>query len=576
MRFPYSTFVAPLLFAVMCCAQRTPSSTSATNADRLFRDASAAYSTGRFAEAEAKFRQLVRAAPDVPVAHAALGAVLLQRGNASAAIVELATAHRMAPADADTTLKLALAQQATGQNVEAVTSFREAVAGKAALSAEQVRVFAIALGDSGDLSGAQQMLEQGVQGEAPSPLLLDTLATVQAQRGDFSAAEQRLEQALTLEPGLASAHAHLGSVLLALHQPAPAASELTKAVDLGDRSPLAASQLGRALITLNKPADAVTALEANLKVNATATDVLYTLALAKQAGGDTAGALPLFQRAVATMPNNAEVHTNYGLALVQSGNAAAGLQQYRLALAGGDSALLRQNMGVAYLQGNDVDHALEQFRAGLTLQPDDVQLHYNLGLALKLKDDGAGATAELEHAAALDPQLPDPPYTLGVLKMQQGDFAGAAAQLSRAVALQPANGEAWALLGSVDRQAGNGEKAEDALRHAIAAEPAAPGPHITLAALLAERGDREGAAAERKIAADLSRAAVSAQRGDFALRSGRALLQQGKAAEALVQLQTAVSAMPQSPEAHRALAEALQQTGRSAEAAAERKAATLP
>ena len=150
-------------------------------------------------------------------------------------------------------------------------------------------------------------------------------------------------------------------------------------------------------------------------------DVLYTLALAKQAQGDVAGALPLFQRAAAAMPHNAEALTNYGLALVQNGEAAAGLRMYEQALAaGGDGPLLRQNMGVAYLQANDVEHAIQQFRTGLATAPEDVQLHYNLGLALKLRDDVSGATAELERAAALDPRLPDPPYTLGVLEMQQG------------------------------------------------------------------------------------------------------------------------------------------------------------
>jgi Tfp pilus assembly protein PilF len=57
------------------------------------------------------------------------------------------------------------------------------------------------------------------------------------------------------------------------------------------------------------------------------------------------------------------------------------------------------------------------------------------------------------------------------------------------------------------------------------------------------------------------------------LDSGKTLLARGQVAEALVQLQTAVSADPSLPEAHLALAEALARQGRNSEALAERQKA---
>jgi protein O-GlcNAc transferase len=106
--------------------------------------------------------------------------------------------------------------------------------------------------------------------------------------------------------------------------------------------------------------------------------------------------------------------------------------------------------------------------------------------------------------------------------------------------------------------------------------PNQPSSHVTLAAVLSEQGDRPAAAAERKIAADLSRAAVSHQRAQFALDSGRALLKQGKVQDALTQLQTAVEAEPTLAAAHLALAEALQRAGQTVPASLERdRAAAL-
>ena len=157
--------------------------------------------------------------------------------------------------------------------------------------------------------------------------------------------------------------------------------------------------------------------------------------------------------------------------------------------------------------------------------------------------------------------------------MQMGRFAEAQSELERATALRPANGEGWAILGSVYKETGDLAKATDALRRAIELMPNQPSPHIGLAAILSQQGDRAGALAERKKAAELSRIAVSRQRANFALDTGRALLKKGQVAEAVAQLQSAVEADPTYGEAHSALADALERQGRSADAAVERQKA---
>ena len=66
---------------------------------------------------------------------------------------------------------------------------------------------------------------------------------------------------------------------------------------------------------------------------------------------------------------------------------------------------------------------------------------------------------------------------------------------------------------------------------------------------------------------------MNRQRANFALDSGKALLKEGKVADALVQLQAAVEADPNYGEAHSTLADAFDRQGRSAEAALERQKA---
>jgi tetratricopeptide (TPR) repeat protein len=216
---------------------------------------------------------------------------------------------------------------------------------------------------------------------------------------------------------------------------------------------------------------------------------------------------------------------------------------------------------------------MEQFRAGLALEPENAHLHYDLGLALKLKDNLTAAIPEFERAAQLDTSLPDPAYTLGVIYMQQGRFPDAATQLRHAVALQPGNGDAWALLGSVLRESNDSAGAMEALKHAIAIDPNQPSLHVQIAALEAQAGQKEEAAAERKTAAELSRAVVSRQRASFSLKSGRALLAEDKLDDAIVQLNNAIQADPTAAEPHQLLAEVYARKGNSADAALERQRA---
>jgi Flp pilus assembly protein TadD len=160
--------------------------------------------------------------------------------------------------------------------------------------------------------------------------------------------------------------------------------------------------------------------------------------------------------------------------------------------------------------------------------------------------------------------------------MQAGRFTDAEGQLRHMLELRPQHGDAWAVLGSVYKQDNKLPEAADALRHAIALLPNQPGPHITLAGVLAEQGQKTEAAAERKQAGELTRVAVNRQRATFATNTGNMLLAKGQVADAIDRYQEAVTSDPGYADAHTGLATALERQGRTAQAAAERaKAAAL-
>ena len=146
-------------------------------------------------------------------------------------------------------------------------------------------------------------------------------------------------------------------------------------------------------------------------------------------------------------------------------------------------------------------------------------------------------------------------------------------QLKAALLLRPGNGDGWAIYGSVLKQLEKRDDAEAALRQAIALLPNQPGPHITLAAVLAEEGKRQEAADERKLAAGLSRTAVNRQRATFSTNAGNQLLQRGQIADAVSQYLDAIAADPGYAEAHAQLSVAYARQGRTDDAAVERKKA---
>ncbi|ADW71063.1 Tetratricopeptide TPR_1 repeat-containing protein (plasmid) [Granulicella tundricola MP5ACTX9] len=531
--------------------------------------------------AAAAFVRATQLVPTLEPPQAALGSILLAQGDLPAAARTLARAHTLDPNDLATTLNLARTLTAQADYPTALPLFHQALTSPnpPALSPEESLAYATTLSATGNPTEAQSQLTQALTATPDSALLHDALGVLLVQSRHLPEAVPHFERATQLDPAYTQAQLHLGTTLLLLGQPDQAIPPLRKAATQAPTSFDAHLQLGRALSAARQDQPALTELHraAELRTPATPPAAIYDLALALEASGDSASSLPLFAASAHAL-GSSEALINYALARVQTGDAIGALPLYAKAVTlGPDSATLREDYGVAYLQQSDLDHAITQFRAGLALDPQSPHLHYDLGLAFKLKDDLPASITELQLASTLDPTLPDPAYTLGVIYMQQGRYPDAIAQLRRATTLQPTNGDAWALLGGVlkdsDDTPAGAQQAIEALRHASALQPDQPSLHIQIAALLIRTNQPEQAAAERKTAAELSRAAVAQQRASFSLRSGRTLLAQGKLPEAIVQLNAAIAADPKAPEPHTLLAEALTRQGKPAEAAIERQRA---
>jgi len=102
-----------------------------------------------------------------------------------------------------------------------------------------------------------------------------------------------------------------------------------------------------------------------------------------------------------------------------------------------------------YLDAQQYDDAVAEYRESLRLNGDSAPTHYNLAFALSARGRRDEAIDELKAAIAIDPAYAQAHNNLGALLQVGGKTAEARAEYERAIALRPDNVEARANLGQL-------------------------------------------------------------------------------------------------------------------------------
>ena len=561
-------------------------------------------------------KQAVKLAPTSAEVHNWMGAFLMGRGNLPDAITELRKAVSLDPryARAHTNLGSALAK--SGDLAAAVAEFRKTLA-LDPNSWEAHLNLALALRENGDAASALAHLRRVVQAQPKNPTIQCELGQTLRQNGDLAASVAAFDRALELEPEMREAYYVLGFTLKQQATIARKSAPQSLAVSPSYREAQQALAKGDA-------SGAKEQLEEALKADDNDADSHILLGYILGQGGDFSSALRHLQRAVALRPESADVHYNYGAALWYSGakdkaipqlkesvrlDPSAGASYSLLGLAQrdqGDLAGARLSLeraialsptaaanfidlGILFLRQNQLDHALAQFRAGLSAASADPAPDWDDAIA-GLRD----VVTKMRRADVHD--------VLGLLLGRKGASSDEVlAEFREALKLQPKNAEAHNNIGLVLAQTGEDEKAVGEFREAIALKPEYADAHANLGAALM-LSDVEQAIAELEKAISLDPTLVTAQFNlaeaygnspshgtakqieqlrkmiamipDFArahLALGKALLHDGKGSEAVVELRDAARLDPGSGEAHYQLGLALARTGQQEEAAAEVK-----
>jgi len=230
-------------------------------------------------------------------------------------------------------------------------------------------------------------------------------------------------------------------------------------------------------------------------------------------------ALDAFTRAAQLLANDAEVHSNLGLAQQRAGRAAAASSSCRRALAINPHYVAAHvNLGHALADLGQLDDAVASYRRAIELKADHAEACLHLGNVLLRLGRLAEAADSYQRACEIPPANALSHYNLGVVLRELGRLDEAAASYRRAIAIKSDSAAAHANLALVLRQLGEGEEAARCCRKTLELDPNNAVALMALAELDADRGDFVQAESLLKRAISLDPASAVAWAGLVRIR----------------------------------------------------------
>jgi predicted O-linked N-acetylglucosamine transferase (SPINDLY family) len=275
------------------------------NRNSLTDQAIALQRSGRWAEAERLYLEVLAQDPQDFTARHFLGVVRAQSGRLDQALADIDLALAIMPGDPEAMLNRANVLKVLNRPLEALTGYEQALA-----------------------------LKPGW------PQAENNYGTVLHAVGRHDDALAAYDRALTMAPDDAEALSNRGSVLQDLKRPAEALAAYDKALRLAPHFALAFNNRGSALMDMKRFADALSCFERALALRPGDIKAMNNRGNALQALMRYDEALSAYDQALALAPDYAEAQNNRGEALQQ-------LKRHEEALAAFDRAMPAQPQAVA-------------------------------------------------------------------------------------------------------------------------------------------------------------------------------------------------------------------------------------
>lgn len=179
---------------------------------------------------------------------------------------------------------------------------------------------------------------------------------------------------------------------------------------------------------------------------------------------------------------------------MQNNNNDAAVKEFRKALAfDPESDTAHTYLGNIYLQQNKTKEAIKEFKESVRLQPLSVNSLVNLGNAYVQDKNYLEAEKSFKSAARMDPLNPVPDYTLGHVYMNTDRLNEAEAQFKKVQTISPRDGNVFYSLGMLYNKQGKYEDAAKNLEKALSLKSKFPAANYELGVAYNTLGEKDKA-----------------------------------------------------------------------------------
>jgi len=388
-----------------CCLLSAPDAAAPEPIAAVLQAALVHHQSGRLAEAEALYQQILQREPAHADALHLLGALAFQVGKHGIAIDLISRAIAAYPDNANYYFNLANAQKESGAADAAIANYRQALVRNPNFYAAYVNLGS-ALQEQGDLEAAINNYLRARTLRADVPELFNNLGNALQARGQLDDAIANYRQALELKPEFAEAHNNLGNALKSRGEFDAAMMHFKQAIALKPDYAEVHFNLGNVWEAKYEMHAALACYQHALLLNANFYSAYNNAGHVLKELGQLKMAIEYLHHAIALKPNEIEAHNNLGNALKADGQAGAAVDCYRRAIElNPELALTYYNLGNTLQDLGAFDAAVEHYRHAIKIQPDYVEALNNLGTALSSQGKADEALDYLHRALALQPDF---------------------------------------------------------------------------------------------------------------------------------------------------------------------------
>lgn len=341
--------------------------------------------------------EVLKVAPDHPVATLILGASHRAKGDADAALAILEPLARTYPDWVSTHYELGLALGVAGRSRDAVAALRRAVELKPAMG-DAWRALGDHLTALGDAPGADAAYSQHIRAATRDPRLLEPAAAL--CDGRIAVAEHLLRQHLKRYPTDVVAIRMLAEVAARLGRYRDSETLLVRCLELAPGFHAARHNLALVLQRQDRFADALREVEKLLAAEPNDTGGRNLRAALLGRLGDVQQSVEIYRKVLDEFPTHPKVWHSYGHALRTAGRQGESVGAYRrtveLSPGYGEAWWSLANLKTFRFEPTDVESMLAQVRRPDLTVDDRFHFHFALGKAL---EDAGDYRRSFEHYA---------------------------------------------------------------------------------------------------------------------------------------------------------------------------------